>query len=74
MDDIDLITFQKCMIGMYVYSIYEKETGGIDITTNREYFYYILGTIIKESYPQCYQSLLYDVPNVYCITDILAER
>jgi hypothetical protein len=58
MDEFDLDTLQRYMVGMHVYSVYEKETGGIDITGDQTSFYFILGTIIKDTYPQCYQNLL----------------
>ncbi len=58
MDEFDLDTFKRYIVGMHVYAVFEKETGGIDITGDRSIFYFILGSIIKNTYRQCYQTIL----------------
>lgn len=45
------------MVGNYVYSVWEKETGGIKITGDRDYFYTVLGWYVEKFYPVIYNSL-----------------
>jgi len=40
------------LAGSYVYSLYRKQTGGIDITGDYDKFYMVLGWMIKHVYPE----------------------
>ncbi len=46
------------LVGNYVYSVYKKQTGGIDITGDPNEFYLVLGWAIKSHYIDGYNHII----------------
>lgn len=48
------------LVGSYVYECYEKETGNA-VNNRDDMFFYVLGWIIHQEYPEVYQKLSVDL-------------
>ena len=57
-DIIDANTLQIYLVGNYVYSVYKKQTGGIDIIGAPDKFYLVLGWVIKSHYPEGFNHIV----------------
>lgn len=54
MEQLD--TYQKYKVGKYVSSYVNMESG--DESDHQNIFYFVVGSIIKDYYPDCYNHLL----------------
>lgn len=60
----DTETMKDYLVGSYIYSCYQNNTGGINISGDVDMFYFVLGWHVHQLYPQMYGQIYNDLINI----------